>query len=484
MTLLTPGLLGTSVLATSLLPAASAASRVDDYSGYEPQLGCTGTTKPGTAYLLRWLDRKYPAGTPIGTLRPCGSGGTSEHKDGRALDFGLDAADPADAAVADRLLARLFASDRHGNTDALARRMGIMYVIWDDHIYSAYSDGFSRRDYRPCDKPKNCSKTARHRDHVHISLSYAGAAAQTSFYRVRHVPAIPVLIPGTRQLDAQRTAITSVTVPADGTVVDAGFTLTRNTAYRIVADGLYRFGAGSKVADAACRWTRHGWAPFEAGLVVNGAAPWGADCASGAEHTYSTVIVPSRTKRLKLAIGDPHPRGNSGSLTFHVLRADLPTRSVATHYPAASRAPKPASHHGPKARRLRTERVDVRAAARRGVRTAHSLKRGARYRVIVRGLAHSGPTAFDGNCVGYAGRLHPQQSLDPTTPAADHLALYVAGVKVPLHARGSRAACDRRDHRYVGTMRAPVRGKARVQVWDPFNYADNSGSLQVTLRRR
>jgi hypothetical protein len=196
------------------------------------------------------------------------------------------------------------------------------------------------------------------------------------------------------------------------------------------------------------------------------------------------VIVPGRTQRLKLAIGDPHPRGNTGSLTFHVLREDLPTGSVATHYPAASRAPKAARHHGPKARRLRTEQVDVRATARRGVRTAHALKRGARYRVLVRGLAHSGTTAFDGNCVAYAGRLRPQQSLDPTTPAADHLALYVAGVPVPLHARGSRAACDRREHRYVGTFRAPVRGKARVRIWDPFSYADNSGSLQVTLRRR
>ena len=34
----------------------------------------------------------------------------------------------------------VFAADRHGNTDALARRMGIMYVIWNDHMYSAWNE--------------------------------------------------------------------------------------------------------------------------------------------------------------------------------------------------------------------------------------------------------------------------------------------------------------------------------------------------------
>lgn len=470
------------VLLVAALGAVPAQASIDDYAGYEPQQTCTSVAKPGTVYLLHWLVRQYPHTGSNGTLRACDSGGVSEHKDGRAVDWGLDAADPAQVELADRFLERIFASDRQGNPDALARRMGIMYLIWNDHIYSAYADGFAKRPYLPCEKPKNCSKTSRHRDHMHISLSYAGAAAQTSFYRARHVPSIPVLQPGTRQLDPVSTAIVKVAVPANGTAVDAGFKVTRGTTYRVVGDGLYRYGAGDKVADAACRWSDDGWTAFEDGLLVNGTSPWAGDCAG--THTHSTTFTARRTQELRLSVGDPHPRGNAGTLTFYLLREDLATRSVASHYPAALRAPHPARHAGPSARRLTKERISVRAAARHGVWTTHALRRHTRYRVVVAGLATSGATVFDGACVKYAGRFRPQQSLDLTAPAADHLALYVAGVKVPLRVRGSKASCDRRDHRYVGSFRAPVRGKARVTVWDPFEYADNAGALTVTLTRR
>ena len=46
-------------------------------------------------------------------------------------------------------MAKLFATDAEGNADALARRMGIMYLIWNDHIYSSYY-GFRARDYKAC----------------------------------------------------------------------------------------------------------------------------------------------------------------------------------------------------------------------------------------------------------------------------------------------------------------------------------------------
>ena len=62
-----------------------------------------------------------------------------------------------------------------------------MYIIWNDHIYSAY-DHFERRDYLSsgCKAKASCSKTLRHRDHMHISLTRQAARAETSWYVARN----------------------------------------------------------------------------------------------------------------------------------------------------------------------------------------------------------------------------------------------------------------------------------------------------------
>ena len=58
-----------------------------------------------------------------------------------------------------------------------------MYIIWNDHMYAAW-DGFDREDYlsSSCKSRKKCSKTLRHRDHMHISLSRPGGKGATSWY--------------------------------------------------------------------------------------------------------------------------------------------------------------------------------------------------------------------------------------------------------------------------------------------------------------
>ena len=155
---------------------------VDAYARYQPQKKCVHKVKPGTEMLGEWLVTR--GGAFGGTLRPCRSGGTSEHKDGRAFDWTLDATDVDDAAVAEAFLVEAFADDPiTGETDVLARRMGIMYVIWDDKMYASW-ESFEPHPYlnSSCRKRRTCSTTLRHRDHVHISLSKPGAAARTSWY--------------------------------------------------------------------------------------------------------------------------------------------------------------------------------------------------------------------------------------------------------------------------------------------------------------
>ena len=68
-------------------------------------------------------------------------------------------------------------------SDELARRMGIMYVIWNDRSYASYR-GFAPQPYLSsgCRTRKKCSKTLRHRDHVHISLTRKAARGKLSWY--------------------------------------------------------------------------------------------------------------------------------------------------------------------------------------------------------------------------------------------------------------------------------------------------------------
>jgi len=155
---------------------------VEDYAAYDPQTTCTKKPRVGTVALGEWLVATY-GGAGGAVNRPCSGSGTSEHKDGRAVDWVLDADDPADRKLARTFLAAAFATDAAGNPHALARRMGIMYVIWSDHFYPAY-DQFKPEQYlsSSCRSKRKCSKTLRHRDHMHISLSKAGAKALTSFY--------------------------------------------------------------------------------------------------------------------------------------------------------------------------------------------------------------------------------------------------------------------------------------------------------------
>ncbi|WP_210649271.1 hypothetical protein [Nocardioides sp. SYSU D00065] len=154
---------------------------VEDYAGYQPQTTCKPTPKRGVLMLADWLVARGGGYGPIS--RACAGSSTSEHKESRAFDWLLDARDPADAALAATLLEEVLAPDDTGAPHALARRMGIMYIIWDDRMYASY-DGFAAKRYlsSSCRTKRTCSPTLRHRDHMHISLSRRGARGATSWY--------------------------------------------------------------------------------------------------------------------------------------------------------------------------------------------------------------------------------------------------------------------------------------------------------------
>ena len=164
-----------------LVPAAASAVPIEDFATYDPQTNCSPNAKPGTLKLSVWLQKQYPGSGSLGISRSCNDGGVSEHKEGRAFDWAVNVSSARDRAFVADFFAKIFATDAEGNPDALARRMGIMYLIWNDHIYSSYY-GFKARDYKGCKVLSSCSDTLRHRNHVHISLSRAGGNGLTSWY--------------------------------------------------------------------------------------------------------------------------------------------------------------------------------------------------------------------------------------------------------------------------------------------------------------
>ena len=168
--------------------AGAAYVPVEPYAGYEPQKACSPVAKPGTKALGKWIVSTY-GGRTGAISRACKGRSTSEHKEGRAFDWTLNARSAKDRARAARFLRSVTAAGTNGEPAELARRMGVMYVIWNDRIYASY-DEFRARPYRSssCKKLKRCSRTLRHRDHMHISLSRLGGQGRTSWY-VGRVPA-------------------------------------------------------------------------------------------------------------------------------------------------------------------------------------------------------------------------------------------------------------------------------------------------------
>lgn len=158
---------------------------VEAYAPYQPQTKCMKKVRPGVRLLADHLVLR--GGGRGGIFRPCKVGGTSEHKEARAFDWMLDATRKRDRRIARAFLDDIFATDAEGNTHALARRMGIMYVIWNDRSWSSYR-GFRPQKYlsSSCKRVKKCSKTLRHRDHVHISLTRRAAKGRLSWYVAQH----------------------------------------------------------------------------------------------------------------------------------------------------------------------------------------------------------------------------------------------------------------------------------------------------------
>jgi len=144
-------------------------SKIDGYASYVGQSKCDPKAKPGVTAFMKLVLATYPCTTSGGITRSCSSGGKSEHKEGRAWDWMIKVGHPA----ADSLLGWLLATDKNGNKHAMARRLGIMYMVWNKKMWRAYNPGLGWANY---------SGSNPHTDHVHFSFSWDGANKKTSFW--------------------------------------------------------------------------------------------------------------------------------------------------------------------------------------------------------------------------------------------------------------------------------------------------------------
>ncbi len=520
-------LLAVALVGLRPVPVAEAVP-VEGFPSYQPQTNCSPRAKTGTLMLSEWLLKRYPGSGSSGISRDCGSSGVSEHKEGRAFDWRLDAGSRRDRGYARDFLDRVLAADRHGNSRALARRMGVMYLIWNDHIWSA-SSGYRKRDYvhAACSTVPDCSPTLRHRDHMHISLTRRAARARTSWYLARLSPApapqpvakprpapkpvpkpkpepAPKPKPAAKQpeaplpprrapkrpdgvLDLRRTPYARVTVPADGRVVETAFKVAAGGTYSVTAAGLYTFGGPGQVGDAVCTWDsrRQDWVPAPSRrvrraygrltLLVNGKPILGDTCRG--DHTYRTTLTPGRDRVLRLRVAGKHP-SSRGRITVVVGRQRARVGAALPAYPALTPAPTysatPLMGNG-----LLAETVRVPAAKAGPTYTRGSLEPGALYRVTVSGVVRLGRgVRSDGQCVSVRGQWYDAASIDPRVPSQDHGNLYVGGD--PFDGTATAGGCG---NVHVGEHVATERGRLRLDLWDPLEVSDNTGELTVLVQR-
>ncbi len=273
---------------------------IEVFAPYQPQTFCDPVAKPGTLALAHLLTSTYTGTAIVSLTRPCASD-TSEHYDGRAIDWGVDHRNAGQRAQGKAFLDWLFASDPAGDKDAMVRRLGVMYVIWNHRIWGSYS-----QHWEPYD---NCSgPTACHVDHMHISLDWSGAEKKTSFWTGKVTAPMP---PPLQTLKVGQTVTTKVSPRYAPT---PAYRLVKGGRYVFTVTGTYNYdGQRHHRADAECsttdgkHWTQR--AAFEesgtTGLLdlwVNDMHAWKAPTKSGcatANHTYSKTM--SVTKRVPLA---------------------------------------------------------------------------------------------------------------------------------------------------------------------------------------
>jgi hypothetical protein len=310
-----------AVASAARLPAPPHTPRepraIEGFAPYQPQFFCRSRVEPGVAAFEHLVLATYPNTHTDGDMRACAVAGTSEHKDGRAWDWAADHRRAKQRAAGESLLRWLFAPDKAGAPDAMFRRLGLMYVIWNKRIWGAWSRRW---------EPYSCSGvTACHVNHMHFSFGWAGAERRTSFWthkvgRVREPP-LPYL--------AKRGTKRTLRVPARAGSATAMWLVRGGLRYRVVATGVWRHGKSA--ADAACHRTTRGWVRSGGAIGISGdrlAAPglaWvpthdnGRGC-NPVSHKYRLVLTTGHSSTVIGELSGAGGAADAGAVQLRFVR--------------------------------------------------------------------------------------------------------------------------------------------------------------------
>lgn len=178
---------GQALANRSSVPASSVTlpTELDWQAEYQGQYLCSPEAKPGALKLSELLDRTYGRYTTY-ISRSCATPGISEHEEGRAIDWMVDSEVSAQRSKAWQFLNWVTAPGPDGEPAVMARRLGIMYMIYEDKMWRVYRPEDGWTEYSACSgKQDEGYDTSCHRDHIHISLTWDGAYAKTSFWTGR-----------------------------------------------------------------------------------------------------------------------------------------------------------------------------------------------------------------------------------------------------------------------------------------------------------
>jgi hypothetical protein len=303
------------------LPTPKASQAIEGFAPYQAQFFCRSTVQPGVKAFERRVLAHYKVSHSDGDMRSCSVAGTSEHKDGRAWDWGVDHRIAAQRAAGQSMLRWLFATDSHGNKDAMFRRLGLMYVIWDKRIWGAWSGHW---------EPYSCSgPTLCHVNHMHFSFGWAGAEKKTSYWTHKVSPVLEPKLPILNKLHAHRV----LRVAANAGSATAMWLVKGGATYRVTASGIWHHASNAQaISDARCTKTSHGWTPSGGGGVAVGGDQlhlWNVqwvpvhDTGNGCNaksHTYRLTLNPQVPSTVDAQLPDGSRGDDTGSVRLRFVR--------------------------------------------------------------------------------------------------------------------------------------------------------------------
>lgn len=147
-------------------PTKSLPATLDATAGWQPTYSCDPNNRPGMVAFSQLVSKHYNR-PGYYTSRRCLSGDNSQHYDGRAMDWSMNAYNADDLTIGNAAATWLTK-----NNGEIARRFGIMSIIWNKKSWYV-STPSQWVDY---------NGPSPHTDHLHISFTWDGAMKRTSWW--------------------------------------------------------------------------------------------------------------------------------------------------------------------------------------------------------------------------------------------------------------------------------------------------------------